>query len=113
MKVEMNVGIVVALKVPDFEAAKINLSEYTGDFYSGELSTTYTMVIESGRLIARHFRTGDVLLTLTGPDNFTGNEWYFGKVVFTRESNGKISGFKVSGGRARNLKFEKIRNVNT
>jgi CubicO group peptidase (beta-lactamase class C family) len=113
MKVEMNGGIVVALKVPDFEAAKINLSEYAGDFYSGELSTTYTMVIESGRLIARHFRTGDVLLTLTGPDNFTGNEWYFGKVVFTRESNGKISGFKVSGGRVRNLKFEKIRNVNT
>jgi hypothetical protein len=56
---------------------------------------------------ARHFRTGDVNLTLAKPDQFTGNKWYFGRVVFTRDSNGRISGFNVSGGRVRNLKFEK------
>jgi hypothetical protein len=65
------------------------------------------MVVESGKLIARHFRTGDVLLTLNKPDQFSGNRWYFGKVAFTRDSNGKIAGCNVSGGRVRNLKFEK------
>jgi len=108
MKVKMNGGEVIAMKTPDFDPAKINMSEYTGNFYSEELSTSYTMVVDSGKLIARHFRTGDVMLTLTKPDNFTGNQWYFRNIVFTRDSNGKIAGCKVSGGRAMNLKFTKI-----
>ncbi len=107
MKVRMSGGEVIAMKISDFDPTKTNLSEYIGDFYSGELSTTYTMVVESGKLIARHFRTGDVLLTLSKPDQFSGNKWYFGKVAFTRDSNGKIAGCNVSGGRVRNLKFEK------
>jgi len=108
MKVNMNGGEVLAMKIPDFDPTKIDLSEFTGDFYSGELSTTYTMVIESGKLIARHFRTGDVMLNMTKPDQFSGNKWYFGRVVFTRDSaDGKINGCKVSGGRVRNLRFEK------
>ena len=108
MKVKMNGGEVIAMKIQDSYPTKINLSEYRGDFYSEELSTTYTMVLESGKLIARHFRTGDVMLTLTRPDQFSGNKWYFGRVVFTRDSNGKIVGCSVSGGRVRNLKFEKV-----
>jgi CubicO group peptidase (beta-lactamase class C family) len=108
MKVNMNGGEVIAMKIQDFDPTKITLSEYSGDFYSEELSTTYTMVLESGKLIARHFRTGDVMLTLTKPDQFSGNKWYFGRVVFTRDPNGKIVGCNVSGGRVRNLKFEKV-----
>jgi len=104
----MNGGEVIAMKIQDSYPTKINLSEYRGDFYSEELSTTYTMVLDSGKLIARHFRTGDVMLTLTRPDQFSGNKWYFGRVVFTRDSNGKIVGCSVSGGRVRNLKFEKV-----
>jgi hypothetical protein len=86
----------------------INLQEYSGDFYSEELSTTYTIGVESGKLIARHFRTGDINLALTGWDQFSGNKWYFGKVEFNRDSNGNIAGLRVSGGRVRNLKFEKV-----
>ena len=108
MKVNMNGGEVIAMKIQDFDSTKITLSEYSGDFYSEELSTTYTMVLESGKLIARHFRTGDVMLTLTKPDQFSGNKWYFGRVVFTRDPNGEIVGCNVSGGRVRNLKFEKV-----
>lgn len=107
MKVIMNGEERFAMRSPDFDPTKITLPEYSGDFYSEELSTTYSMVVESGKLIARHFRTGDVMLTLTKPDHFSGNKWYFSRVVFTRDSNGKITGFKVSGGRVRNLNFEK------
>ena len=107
MKVQMGGGEQIAMRMPDFDPSKINLTEYSGDFYSPELSTTYTMVVESGKLIARHFRTGDIMLTLTKPDQFSGNRWYFGRVVFTRDSNNKITGLQVLGGRVRNLKFEK------
>ena len=108
MKVNMNGGEVIAMKIPDFDPARINISEYTGDFYSEELSTAYTMVLESGKLIARHFRTGDVMLALIKPDQFTGNQWYFRNVVFIRDPNGAIVGCNVSGGRVRNLKFVKV-----
>ena len=107
MKVQMGGGEQIAMRMPDFDSSKINLTEYSGDFYSPELSTTYTMVVESGKLIARHFRTGDIMLTLTRPDQFSGNRWYFGRVVFTRDPNNKITGLQVLGGRVRNLKFEK------
>jgi CubicO group peptidase (beta-lactamase class C family) len=106
-KVEMNGGERYAMKLPDFDPAKINLSEYTGEYYSPELSTTYTIVAESGKLIARHFRTGDVHLTLVKPDQCSGDQWYFGSVEFTRDGYDKINGCKVSTGRVRNLKFEK------
>jgi len=105
IKVKLEGGERIAMRIPDFDSTKINLSEYSGNFYSEELSTHYTMVLASGKLIARHFRTGDVMLTLTRPDQFSGNKWYFGRVVFTRDSNNKISGFNVSGGRVRNCHF--------
>jgi CubicO group peptidase (beta-lactamase class C family) len=107
MKVNMGGVEVIAMKIPDFDPSKINLSDYTGNFYSEELSTTYTMVLESGKLVAKHFRTGDIMLNLTKPDQFTGNKWYFGKVEFKRDANNNISGLSVSGGRIRNLKFVK------
>ena len=107
MKVMMNGNEQIVMKIPDFDPAKTNLSEYTGDFYSGELSTTYTLVIESGKLIARHFRTGDVLLIPTKPDQFSGDQWYFGRIEFTRDANGKVTGMNVSGSRVRNIKFVK------
>jgi hypothetical protein len=108
MKVNMGGGEVIALKTPDFDPKNINLADYTGDFYSGELSTVYSVILESGQLIARHFRTGDVVLSLTKPDQFSGNKWYFRSAEFKRDPNGKIAGFSVSGGRVRNLKFVRM-----
>ena len=97
-----------AMKLPDFDPSKVNLTEYTGDYYSPELSTTYSILVESGKLIARHFRTGDVHLTAIKPDQFTGDRWYFGNIEFVRDNNNAITGCKVSTGRVRNLKFEKM-----
>jgi CubicO group peptidase (beta-lactamase class C family) len=108
IKVIMNGEERFAMRLPDFDSSKINLSDYSGDFYSEELSTTYWFVVESGKLIARHFRTGDVLLTPTKSDQFSGNQWYFGHVEFVRDSDNKITGCKVTSGRVRNLKFEKV-----
>ena len=74
-------------------------------------NTTYTFVVESGKLIARHFRTGDVRMTPTGSDVFSCNRWYFGQVEFIRDGNKKITGCKVGGGRVRNLRFDKVMNA--
>jgi len=56
-----------ANRLPDFNPDKVNLAEYSGEYFSPELSTTYTLVVDSGKLIARHFRTGDVHLSPSKP----------------------------------------------
>jgi hypothetical protein len=106
IKAEMNGGEHFALRLPDIDTSQIDLSEYAGEYYSQELSTTYTIVIESGKLTAKQFRTGDVHLTFIKPDQFSGDQWYFGNVQFTRDSN-VVNGCKVSTGRVKNLQFVK------
>jgi CubicO group peptidase (beta-lactamase class C family) len=95
------------MRLPDFDPAKVILTEYAGDYYSPELSTSYTLVVESGKLTAKHFRTGDVHLKAIKPDQFNGDQWYFGNIEFVRNGNNAIIGCKVSTGRVRNLEFVK------
>jgi len=83
------------------------LKEYLGDYYSEELGTTYTLVVDQGKLIAQHRRNEDSVLSPTVIDEFAGSNWYFGKVQFTRAKNKRISGFRLSGSRVRNLRFDK------
>jgi len=40
-------------------------------------------------------------------DQFNGDQWHFDSVEFIRDKSNTITGFKVSTGRIRNLKFEK------
>jgi CubicO group peptidase (beta-lactamase class C family) len=98
---------ITARRLPDFDPVSVDMDELTGDYYSPELNTTYTFMIESGKLIARHFRTGDIKLTPTKMDVFSGDQWYFGRVEFIRDTNNKITGCKVGNGRVQNLRFEK------
>jgi hypothetical protein len=99
---------VTALRLPDFDPASVNLVELTGEYYSDELNTSYTFVIESGKLIARHFRTGDVNLTPVKENIFGGDQWYFGQMEIVRDENKTVTGCKVGAGRVRNLKFTRI-----
>jgi CubicO group peptidase (beta-lactamase class C family) len=108
MIVQMGGQEITARRLQDFDPSTVDLSELTGDYYSPELNTTYAFVVESGKLIARHFRTGDVKLTPAKADAFSGDQWYFGLVEFIRDGNNKITGCRVGNGRVRNLKFDKV-----
>lgn len=83
------------------------LSEFVGAYYSEELGTTYTIVILGGKLVAKHRRHNDIKLNPTKEDMFLGEQWFFRQVHFTRDNNKQITGFRLSGGRVRNLNFEK------
>jgi CubicO group peptidase (beta-lactamase class C family) len=82
------------------------LMAYTGDYYSEELETTYHFVVEDGRLLARHQRHGDILLTPAGGDDFAGEAWFLRTIQCDREA-GHVQGCRVSNGRVRNLRFER------
>ncbi len=92
-----------------FDKTAVNLADFTGSFYSEELQTTYTLLVEKDQLIARHFRMGDIELIPTETDFFLGASPSFRQIKFTRNKENKITGLKVSAGRVRDLKFEKVK----
>ncbi len=93
-----------------FEPANLSayqLEEFVGDYHSDELGTNYTLVILDGKLVAQHQRHSDIQLNPTKKDMFLGGQWFFRQVRFTRDSGNQITGFRLSGGRVRNLRFDK------
>jgi CubicO group peptidase (beta-lactamase class C family) len=86
------------------------LRAYTGRYYSPELETVYTVVVQEGRLLARHRRHGDVALTPREANQFRAAESWMGEVRFERGPDGAVTGMRVSSGsgRLRNLWFEKL-----
>jgi len=97
-----------AKKLPPFDPAKVNLSEFEGSYYSHELTTTYTFKIKDNMLVAEHQRHPDITFTPIDTNTFSGNAWYFRNVEFVRDLNKKIISLKVSSGRVRNAKFWKM-----
>ncbi len=89
------------------------LMEYAGKYYSEELDTHYLILYSDGKLSVKHWRNGDVILTPEDKDIFSGNQWWFRKIVFTRSNNNKINGFQLTSGRVRNLDFIRVSNVDT
>jgi CubicO group peptidase (beta-lactamase class C family) len=108
MQVAIQGQQIMAMRLPDFDPEAVNLAEFTGEYYSDELNTGYTILIESGKLIARHFRTGDINLTPLKENTFIGDKWYFGQVEFLRDENKRLTGCKVGAGRVRNLNFSRL-----
>ena len=82
------------------------LTEFEGDYYTEELDTTYSIRVHGNQLVAQHIRHDDILLTYTD-GHFLGNAWFFPKIHFTQDDTGHVTGFKLTGGRVKNLHFQK------
>ena len=95
----------VAYQPETFTSDKLN--SYTGTYYSEELSTYYHLKVKDDKLIMEHMRIPDIILSPTMTNRFSGSTYFMGYVEFVRNSEDKITGFKVSNGRVRNLSFQK------
>ncbi|MCY3548703.1 MAG: serine hydrolase [Gemmatimonadetes bacterium] len=92
--------------VPNLTAEQ--LREYEGSYRSPELDSTYDLEVDAeGRLVAGHWRNDPSVLTPTGEDEFTGDQWFLPAVRFVRDGAGRITGFTVTGVRVRDLIFER------
>jgi CubicO group peptidase (beta-lactamase class C family) len=85
-----------------------NQKEYEGKYYSRELQITYDIKLQDTTLILAFWRNEDIGLTPEQNDHFTGNQWWARDIKFSRNENKEITGFKLTSGRVRNLKFQKI-----
>ncbi len=87
------------------------LAAYAGDYYSPELGTVYTIVVQGDALMIQHRRHSDIGLTPTAEHQFISERWWVNQVLFTQDVAGVTTGFLLSGGRVKNLRFLKTQGV--
>jgi len=97
---------IIAKKITPITVTPDQLKDYTGGYHSEELETDYKITLNNNKLNIYHIRLGDVALDtdLAIKDQFSSG---IGSIVFVRNTEGKITGFKLSGGRPKNIWFEK------
>ena len=93
------------IRSEELDTARIR--ELVGEYYSEELATSYKIVEKDGKMMALHFRHGEIPLVWKSGDLFLGRQWFFKGVKFTRSGDHKVDGFLLTGGRVRNLRFIK------
>lgn len=108
IKLHQNGQIMEAPRLKAFDKTTVNLSDFSGSYFSEELATTYDFEVSDGKFIAKHSRLSDFDLTPIKKDVFSGSAWFFSQIEFVRDENNAISGCKVSAGRVRNLYFQKV-----
>lgn len=106
--VELNGQKMVAPRLKPFDVSSVSPGEYTGHFFSPELSTVYTFVNSGGNLMVKQPRIGDFTLTATETDQFSSDKSFCNRIEFIRDGNRNITGCLLSAGRIRNIKFNKI-----
>ena len=100
-------NVMTGEKFEQVELDAQQLKEFAGDYSSDELGTVYTLAVVDGKLVAQHRRHEDIQLNPTKKDMFLGEQWFFRQVRFTRDRENRVTGFRLSGGRVRNLRFDK------
>ena len=100
--------VVAARDSPSPAPPESALAEYTGRYRSPELDMTYEIVVEDGRLLARHWRIAPSALSPSGEDTFAGDPRRFPQVRFRRDGSGRVTAFTVTGPRVRDLIFERV-----
>jgi len=82
------------------------LSEYFGEYYSEEAEAKFSVIAKDGKLFLRRNAKAEYAMTPTYKDGFTAGP--ISALYFERDRKNKISGFKVSVNRARNISFRKL-----
>ena len=89
-----------------WEPTAEDLEDFEGRYFSEELETFYTIVMEDETLVMHHRRLDDANLTAGEEYEFTGAGLTYS---FERSRNGNVIGFYVANGRTRDVRFERMR----
>jgi CubicO group peptidase (beta-lactamase class C family) len=95
-----------AKRITPIQVDAAEFTHYTGTYYSDELVTEYKVDVTVGKLRMHHMRLGDFDLQ---PDPITADQFtcQVGSIQFVKNDEKKIIGFRLSGGRVKNLRFDK------
>jgi hypothetical protein len=91
------------------------LERFTGRYYSPELMYAVDVAQDDEGLKIAHDRHGDIRLAGERdadsgalPAELAGDRWFCTRVTFETDDTGHITGMRTTGGRVRNLWFEKV-----
>lgn len=83
-----------------------SVAAYAGRYYAAELDTEYRLTATDTGLVLSHRKLDERRLEAAGRDLFTSG---LGTMVFARDRRGRVTGFTLSSGRARGIRFERLR----
>jgi hypothetical protein len=90
------------------ELSPSELEAFEGIYYSPELETLYRVELDEGELVLKHHRHPALSLRPLGGDRFLSSAWFMRTLQFARDADDRVEGFRVSGGRVRNLLFVRV-----
>jgi len=91
--------------VPAAKPTVAQLAVYAGTYYSAELDVAQEVSVKDGRLVGRRWPGAPLAAEPTFADGFMfGRGWH---ATFTRNAGGAITGFELTNGRCRRVKFER------
>ena len=84
-----------------------DLEEFVGTYHSDELDTEYHLSLEDGQLAIHHRKLASATLTPMFGDAFrtASTSWQRYSLVITRDSRGRVDGFRISDGRVWGVRF--------
>jgi CubicO group peptidase (beta-lactamase class C family) len=94
-------------RIEPLQLSATELAAYKGDYQSAELEATYTLKVEQGKLTLRNGWNPAENLTPLTKDGFESDE--YGTIVFRRDANGQVGGFRVNTVEARDIGFDKTK----
>ncbi|SEJ84597.1 CubicO group peptidase, beta-lactamase class C family [Dyadobacter sp. SG02] len=90
------------------ETTSTDLAQFTGQYYSPELETIYTIIQKDNALKIKHIHHGEADLKIVGKDKLNTPWWFVQNIEVARNPSGAVTGIKVSNGRVANLWFKKL-----
>lgn len=90
-----------------FAPSAKQLASYAGRYYSDEIATAYDLVVRGDTLVAVSRRGAEYPLQPLSADIFQ-SRWSFGTVRFERDGKNRVTAMRVSTGRTRRLKFDRV-----
>jgi hypothetical protein len=94
--------------VAPYEPSVAELMEFEGRYYSNELQTFYTLEVKDSTLTLMIRNTEEIELDPMEEDNFSGDVFFIDQMNFLRNDQGEVTGFTVSNGRTRGIRFEVV-----
>jgi CubicO group peptidase (beta-lactamase class C family) len=82
----------------------VELADYAGDYYSDELGAAFKVLAKDGGLFLTAKHISEVKLMPTIKDEFTVGNLI---ITFVRDTQNRVSGFNLDGGRVKNIEFGK------
>ena len=103
-------GLEIAMRRVDRAGlAEGALAAFVGRYYSEELETFYEVAVADGGLVLHHIEMAEPLaMQHTDGDQFSTEVIFLNTIAFERSGGGAVTGFTVSNGRTKGVRFGKM-----